>query len=80
MNIVFLLPMTSDNAPEGSLKKIPVTVEIPTTNPITSGPAPRYRAKRGNTGLLASEYENLAKNPTVQSAVKGVNIFRNLAF
>ncbi len=46
---------------------------MPTINPMASGPAPRYSAKRGSTGLLAREYENLAKKPTVQSAVNGGN-------
>ncbi len=39
--MVLFLPMTSESAPAGSLKKIPVTVEMPTANPIASGPAPR---------------------------------------
>src|SRR5512139_3602705 len=71
MSMVRFLPITSERAPAGSLKKIPVTVDTPTAKPMASGPAPRYRAKRGSTGLLASAYESLAKNPTVQRALKG---------
>jgi hypothetical protein len=75
ISIVLFLPITSDKAPAGSLKKIPVTVDIPTANPIASGPAPRYSANSGSTGLLARAYDNLAKKPTEQRDANGERVF-----
>jgi hypothetical protein len=75
ISIVLFLPITSDKAPAGSLKNIPVTVDIPTAKPIASGPAPRYSANSGSTGLLARAYESLAKKPTEQRAAKGESMF-----
>ena len=47
------LPITSESAPAGSLKKTPVMVEAATMMPISSGKAPRSAAKLGSTGLRA---------------------------
>jgi hypothetical protein len=46
-------PSTSESAPDGSLKKMPVTVEAATMTPMNSGAAPRSAAKMGSTGLRA---------------------------
>ena len=44
-------PSTSDNAPAGSLTKMPVNVDAPITKPTSDGPAPRSRANKGRSGV-----------------------------
>jgi hypothetical protein len=46
-----LRPSTSESAPDGSLKKMPVMVEAAAMTPMNSGEAPRLEV--GSTGLRA---------------------------
>jgi hypothetical protein len=53
------------------LHTTPVNAETAAITPTAEGPAPRWDAKRGSTGLLEIVELKMAKSPAAQSRTKG---------
>ncbi|ODA43555.1 hypothetical protein THER_1718 [Thermodesulfovibrio sp. N1] len=52
---------------------IPVKAETEATIPTSEGPAPRWVAKRGSTGLFDIVELKIAKSPVMHKSIKGLN-------
>ena len=53
------------------MKKMPVMVNAPSTNPMASGLAPKDRANKGSVGVRAKAKLSLAKKTMVHKVTKG---------